>query len=157
MACMKSFEGCVGASFEMLDYFCSHRILEAAKECSSELDCQKIEVVWSRCLQDLERKIDEYKEYRDILYGNTDGHKSELKRYSILESKDYQTIPKTIQNVFLNSKMEAEFIKQTIIMSLENDVRIDLNQYAHHLNGFETQLSDIRKIKTPGARCFLLL
>ena len=97
------------------------------------------------------RKIEEHKEYRDIVYGNHDGKKSELKRYSILESKDYQYIPKTIQNVFLNSKMEAEFIKQTIIMSLENDVRIDLNQYAHHLNDFETQLSDIRKFKTPSA------
>ncbi|SHG28675.1 ATP-binding protein [Dysgonomonas macrotermitis] len=96
------------------------------------------------------RKIDEYKEYRDILYGNNNGKKNELKRYSILESKEYQYLPKTIQNVFLNSKMEAEFIKQTIIMSLENDVRIDLNQYAHHLNGFETQLADIRKMKQPG-------
>ncbi len=97
------------------------------------------------------RKIEEHKEYRDILYGNHDGKKTELKRYSILESKDYQYIPKTIQNVFLNSKMEAEFIKQTIIMSLDNDFRIDLNQHAHHLNGFEAQLSDIRKFKTPTA------
>ncbi len=97
------------------------------------------------------RKIDEHKEYRDILYGNHDGKKTELKRYSILESKDYQYIPKTIQNVFLNSKMEAEFIKQTIIMSLDNDFRIDLNQHAHHLNGFEAQLSDIRKFRTPTA------
>lgn len=95
------------------------------------------------------RKIDEHKEYRDIIYGNHDGKKNELKRYSLLESKEYQNIPKTIQNVFLNSKMEAEFIKQTIIMSLENDIRIDLNQHAHHLNGFETQLTDIRKFKTP--------
>jgi hypothetical protein len=97
------------------------------------------------------RKIEEHKEYRDILYGNHDGKKNELKRYSILESKDYQYLPKTIQNVFLNSKMEAEFIKQTIIMSLENDVQIKLDVYAHHLNDFETQLSDIRKFKTPTA------
>lgn len=97
------------------------------------------------------RKIEEHKEYRDILYGNHDGKKNELRRYSILESKDFQYIPKTIQNVFLNSKMEAEFIKQTIIMSLENDVQIDLKQHAHHLNGFETQLADIRKFKTPSA------
>ncbi len=97
------------------------------------------------------RKIEEHKEFRDILYGNHDGKKQELKRYSILESRDYQYIPKTIQNVFLNSKMEAEFIKQTIIMSLDNDFRIDLNQHAHHLNGFESQLSDIRKFKTPSA------
>lgn len=96
------------------------------------------------------RKIDEYKEYRDIIYGNHEGKKNELKRYSIMESKDYQYIPKTIQNVFLNSKMDAEFIKQTIIMSLENDIRIDLNNYLHHLKNFETQINDIRKFKTPG-------
>jgi len=46
--------------------------------------------------------------------------------------------------------MEAEFIKQTIIMSLENDIRIDLNNYTHHLKDFDTQLTDIRKFKTPG-------
>ena len=45
--------------------------------------------------------------------------------------------------------MEAEFIKQTIIMSLENDIRIDLNNYTHHLKDFETQLTDIRKFKAP--------
>jgi hypothetical protein len=96
------------------------------------------------------RKIDNHIEFRDILYGNHDGKKSELKRYALLESREYQNIPKTIQNVFLNSKMEAEFIKQTIIMSLENDIRIDLNNYTHHLKDFDTQLTDIRKFKTPG-------
>jgi len=95
------------------------------------------------------RKIDEYKEYRDIIYGNNVDKKHELRKYSILESKDYQQVPKTIQNVFLNSKMEADFIKKIIILSLDNDVRIDLNQYAHHLNDFETQLTDIRKFKFP--------
>lgn len=110
-------------------------------EIAAKLDAHK--VFYSK------RKIDEYKEYRDIIYGNNADKKHEYRRYSILESKDYQQVPKTIQNVFLNSKMEAEFIKQTIILSLDNDVRIDLNQYAHHLNNFETQLTDIRKLKMP--------
>lgn len=110
-------------------------------EIAAKLDAHK--VFYSK------RKIDEYKEYRDIIYGNNADKKHEYRRYSILESKDYQQVPKTIQNVFLNSKMEAEFIKQTIILSLDNDVRIDLNQYAHHLNDFETQLTDIRKFKMP--------
>ena len=95
------------------------------------------------------RKIDEYKEYRDIIYGNHDAKKHEWRKYSLLESKDYRQVPKTIQNVFLNSKMEADFIKRIIILSLENDVRIDLNQYAYSLKGFETELADIRKFKTP--------
>lgn len=110
-------------------------------EIAAKLDAQK--VFYSK------RKIDEYKDYRDIIYGNNADKKNEYRRYSILESKDYQQVPKTIQNVFLNSKMEAEFIKQTIILSLDNDVRIDLNQYAHHLNDFEIQLTDIRKFKIP--------
>jgi hypothetical protein len=110
-------------------------------EIAAKLDAHK--VFYSK------RKIDEYKEYRDIIYGNNADKKHEYRRYSILESRDYQQVPKTIQNVFLNSKMEAEFIKQTIILSLDNDVRIDLNQYAHHLNDFETQLTDIRKLKMP--------
>ena len=95
------------------------------------------------------RKIDEYKEYRDIIYGNHELKKYEFRKYSILESKDYRQMPKTIQNVFLNSKMEADFIKRIIILSLDNDVRIDLNQYAHSLKGFETELADIRKFKMP--------
>ena len=57
-----------------------------------------------------------------------------------------QNIPRTIQNVFLNSKLDAEFIKQTIIMSLnEEDVRIDLGQYAHHLRRFDEEVTDISK------------
>ena len=93
------------------------------------------------------RKIDEYIEYRDIIYGNHENKKNELKKYSIFESKDYQQVPKTIQNVFLNSKMEAEFIKQIIILSLDNDIQIDLTNYTHHLNDFEMQLMDINNFK----------
>src|ERR1700710_51201 len=75
------------------------------------------------------QKIDSYEDYRDILYGNSDGKTKGLKRYALLESKEYQNIPRTIQNVFLNSKLEAEFIKQTIIASLQNDIRIELSNY----------------------------
>lgn len=106
----------------------------------------------SRALLDAEKiyytkKIDRYEEYRDILYGNNDT-KKEFKKYAILESKQYQNIPRTIQNVFLNSKLDAEFIKQTIIMSLnEEDIEIDLNSYTHHLKDFESQLKDIQLFK----------
>jgi len=95
------------------------------------------------------RKIEEYRDYRNIIYGNNDDKKSELKRFSISESKDYLQVPKTIQNVFLNSKMEAEFIKQMIISSLDSEIQIDLKQYTHHLNDFEIQLSDIRNFRKP--------
>lgn len=92
------------------------------------------------------RKIDRYEEYRDILYGNNLGLDKEFRKYSIIESRQYQNLPRTIQNVFLNSKLDAEFIKQTIIMSLnEEDVKIDLDKYALHLKDFDTQLADINK------------
>lgn len=95
------------------------------------------------------KKIDRYEEYRDILYGNNET-KKDFKRYAILESKQYQNIPRTIQNVFLNSKLDAEFIKQTIIMSLnEEDIKIDLQSYTHHLKDFEVQLKDISLIREP--------
>lgn len=92
------------------------------------------------------RKVDRYDEYRDILYGNNRGLSPQFRKYALIESRQYQNLPRTIQNVFLNSKLEAEFIKQTIIMSLnEEDISIDLNQYDLHLRNFDQQLSDIWK------------
>ncbi|MCW3089892.1 MAG: hypothetical protein JWP81_961 [Ferruginibacter sp.] len=99
---------------------------------------------------DNSRKIDRYEEYRDILYGNSETGKKEFVKYALLQSKQYQNIPRTIQNVFLNSKLEAEFIKQTIIMSLnEEEISIDLQSYTHHLKNFENQLNDIHLYKQP--------
>jgi hypothetical protein len=99
------------------------------------------------------RKIDNYGEYRNILYGNSDTAKKEFVKYALLQSKQYQNIPRTIQNVFLNSKLEAEFIKQTIIMSLnEEDLETDLQSYTHHLKNFEEQLKDISEYKQPGVQ-----
>jgi len=105
------------------------------------LDAQRI---------DHSRKVDRYEEYRDILYGNNEAGKKDFTKYALLQSKQYQNIPRTIQNVFLNSKLEAEFIKQTIIMSLnEEDISIDLQSYTHHLKNFEAQLNDIHLYKQP--------
>lgn len=92
------------------------------------------------------RKVERYEEYRDIIFGNNAALSPEFRRFSLIESKQYKNIPRTIQNVFLNSKLDAEFIKQTIIMSIdEENVSIDLNSYMHHLEGFEGELSDVRK------------
>ena len=92
------------------------------------------------------RKIDRYEDYRNILYGNSQGLGSEFKKYALLESKQYQNIPRAIQHVFLNYKVESEFIKDTIIKSLnEEEINIDLSNYSSHLKHFDTQLSDIKK------------
>ena len=87
--------------------------------------------------------INNYKKYRHIIYGSNYPDQR-YSRYYLLKSQNYKNIPRTIQNVFLNSKLEAEFIKQTIIKSMhEEKVAINLNNYIHHLQNFEEHLNDI--------------
>jgi hypothetical protein len=96
---------------------------------------------------DFTRIISNYEEYRNILYGNNKGLPNEFRKYALIESKQYQNIPRTIANVFLNAKLDAEFVKETIIKSLnEEEVKIDLTTYSQtHLKDFETNLNDIKK------------
>lgn len=91
--------------------------------------------------------IHSYEEYRNILYGNNKGLSNEFRKYAILESKQFQNIPRTITNVFLNTNLSAEFVKETIIKSLnEEDIKIDLTTYSHnHLKDFEPNLNDIKR------------
>jgi hypothetical protein len=93
------------------------------------------------------RIIHSYEEYRNILYGNNKGISSEFRKYALIESKQYQNIPRTISNVFLNANLSAEFVKGTIIKSLnEEEIKIDLTTYSQtHLKDFETNLNDIKK------------
>lgn len=93
------------------------------------------------------RIIHSYEEYRNILYGNNKGLPSEFRKYSLLESKQFQNISRTITNVFLNANLSAEFVKETIIKSVnEEEIKIDLTTYSQtHLKDFETNLNDIKK------------
>jgi energy-coupling factor transporter ATP-binding protein EcfA2 len=93
------------------------------------------------------KTIHVYEEYRNILYGNNKGLSSEFRKYALIESKQYQNIPRTISNVFLNANLSAEFVKETIIKSLnEEEIKIDLTTYSQtHLKDFETNLNDIKK------------
>lgn len=90
--------------------------------------------------------IKSYEDFRRIIYGDNNGLKLELKKYALIESKQYQNIPRTIQNVLLNTNLEAKFIKDTIINSLnEEEFVIDIENYStQHLRDFETQINDIK-------------
>lgn len=92
------------------------------------------------------KMITSYDEFRKIIYGDNKSLKPEFRKYAILESKQFQNIPRTIQNVLLNTKLEAQFIKETIIKSLnEEEIKIDLSNYSKsHLRDFETELNDIK-------------
>ncbi|MFW5721238.1 MAG: ATP-binding protein, partial [Bacteroidota bacterium] len=90
------------------------------------------------------KPITNYTEYRDILYGA----KRKNLRYSLLESKTYQNIPRTISNIFMNSSLDASFIKKTIINSLSDEhYFIDLETYRHHIQTARKNYYDIVKYK----------
>lgn len=88
--------------------------------------------------------IDRYESFRDIIFGNKPSIKPEFRRFSITSSPNYQNIPRTIQNVFLNTKLDADFIKDTIINSMsDEEVFIDLQYFHGQMANFERQYNDI--------------
>lgn len=91
------------------------------------------------------RQVTSYEEYRDIIFGNN--RKQDLvafRKFAIVESAKYQNIPRTIQNVFLNSKLEADFIKDTIIRSMsDEDISIDMDFYRGQIKEFEQEYRDV--------------
>lgn len=88
--------------------------------------------------------VDIYENYRDIIYGNRRAVKPQMYRFALSESSNYQNIPRTIQNVFMNSKLDADEIKRTIISSLDDDEAfVDLTYYRSQVASFEHQFKDI--------------
>ena len=88
--------------------------------------------------------VDIYENYRDIIYGNRREVKPQMYRFALSESANYQNIPRTIQNVFMNSKLDADEIKKTIISSLDDDEAfVDLTYYRSQVASFEQQFKDI--------------
>lgn len=90
-------------------------------------------------------QVTSYEMYRDIIFGNN--RKQEMipyRKFAIVESAKYQNIPRTIQNVFLNSKLDADFIKDTIIRSMsDEDISIDLDFYRSQIKEFEQEYRDV--------------
>ena len=81
-------------------------------------------------------------EFKDIIFGNTHDHK--YARYALVQSAHYQNIPRSIQNVFLNTKLDADFVKNTIIQSMaDEDLPIDLQTYRRLVTNFEREYDEI--------------
>lgn len=91
------------------------------------------------------KAIKTYEFFRDVIYGNNRRPEMvEFRKYAIVESAKYQNIPRTVQNVFLNTKLDADFIKDTIIKSMTNDEnRIDLDYFRNQIREFENEYNDI--------------
>lgn len=94
---------------------------------------------------DISSLVSSYEMYRDIIFGNN--RRQELlsfRKYAIVESAKYQNIHRTIQNVFLNTKLDADFINDTIIRSMsDEDNSIDLNFYREQIKEFEQEYTDV--------------
>lgn len=91
-------------------------------------------------------RIDSGEKYRDIIFGNTHERGNKYAKYAIVESSKYQNIPRSIQNVFLNSKLDAEFVKKTIIESMtdsDTEETIKLSVYRSLVEDFEQEYNDI--------------
>ena len=80
--------------------------------------------------------------FKDIIFGNT--HDYKYTRYALVQSSHYQNIPRSIQNVFLNTKLDADFVKNTIIQSMtDEDLPIDLQTYRRLVTDFEREYDEI--------------
>ena len=87
-------------------------------------------------------RIDSGVMFKDIIFGNTHDHK--YTRYALVQSAHYQNIPRSIQNVFLNTKLDADFVKNTIIQSMaDEDLPIDLQTYRRLVTDFEREYNEI--------------
>ena len=80
--------------------------------------------------------------FKDIIFGNT--RDSKYTRYALVQSSHYQNIPRSIQNVFLNTKLDADFVKNTIIQSMaDEELPIDLQTYRRLVTDFEREYDEI--------------
>lgn len=87
-------------------------------------------------------RIDSGVMFKDIIFGNT--RDAKYTRYAIVRSAHYQNIPRSIQNVFLNTKLDADFVKNTIIQSMaDEDLPIDLQTYRRLVTDFEREYDEI--------------
>lgn len=93
---------------------------------------------------DISAKIDTYELYRNIIFGNTHDRSHKFDKYALVESTKYQNVPRSIQNVFLNSKLDADFVKTTIIQSMtDTEDAISLSTYRHLVADFEREFDEI--------------
>ena len=95
---------------------------------------------------DISNIISNYWEYLDIIYGNPHAKLQRMySRYHLLRSVRYDNLPRIISNVFLNERVDAQFIKETIIQSMgDSEPSIHLKVYARQLAHFAEEYQDVK-------------
>ncbi len=99
--------------------------------------------LWSRLLEkeyELSPVLNSPKEYRSVLYGQD----RKLQQFAFFNANtEYDQIPKTLSNVFINSKLDSGSIKKSLVSSISGFEPIDLNQMRRHINDFRVKYDDI--------------
>jgi hypothetical protein len=81
------------------------------------------------------------KEYRDILYD----HDKSMKEFALFNTnKEYAQIHNTISNIFINSKLDSNVIKKSLVNSVEDFTPINLNQIRSNISQFLDEIKDIK-------------
>ena len=95
---------------------------------------------------DISNIISNYWEFLDIIYGNPHAKLQRMySRYYLLRSMKYDNLPRIISNVFLNERVDAQFIKETIIQSMgDSEPSIHLKSYARQLSHFTEEYQDVK-------------
>ena len=92
----------------------------------------------------MSKLIDRYEMFKEIIYGNYKVAGKEFGNFQLMEAKSYQNIYRSIQNVFLNSRVDADFIKDIIIRSMEEEEsNINLAYFRGQVADFEQEYKDI--------------
>ncbi|MCQ2403481.1 MAG: ATP-binding protein [Lentisphaeria bacterium] len=90
----------------------------------------------------ISKMVDRYDQYRDIIYGCESA--KEFRCFQLMETRNYQNIYRSIHNVFLNSRLEANFIKDIIIRSLNDEESgINLGFYRGQVTNFKQEYDDV--------------
>lgn len=95
---------------------------------------------------DLSVIVTSYSDYLDIIYGNPHAKLQRMfARYYLLRSVKYDNLPRIISNVFLNERVDAQFIKTTIIQSMgDSEPSIHLKSYGRQLSHFSEEYQDVK-------------
>jgi hypothetical protein len=86
------------------------------------------------------RVIENTEEYKSILYGSN----RQFRNFSIMQSNAYDNIPRTIANIFLNSGLDSNVIKKTMISSISDSPQeIELVSHEKHLRDFKNAFDQL--------------
>lgn len=96
-------------------------------------------------------EISSLPDYLNILYGKFKGkvdNQKNVLRYALFNTKaDFSVITKTISNIFLNSKVDADEIKKLLVSNIANTNAISLNQLELHMGEFQNKYDSVKSFQ----------